>query len=184
MHRKDSSTDLLAASTSRDDPFRERWPEPADDFRHRFGHERPSAFTRLLPTVPFRHPFSRTRPLERRLETYWRWFAIVLFVVITLDMLTTMYATDAVGLQAEANPLIRMALERGVLWYTALNLVVLFVSVGGFKVLSRVAQASDPPYDRYFERVLQLWLGLLLAAGLFVFVNNLSVIVYGQSLVG
>ncbi|HKJ59766.1 MAG TPA: hypothetical protein VKA37_11080 [Halobacteriales archaeon] len=131
-----------------------------------------------------RLPAAHTRPLERRLETYWWWFAVVLFVVITLDMVTTMYATNSLGLAAEANPLIRLALERGVLEYTLLNLASLGVTIGGFTVLTRVVRGSEPPYSQYFEVVLKLWLGSLFAVGVFVVVNNLLVILYGKSLVG
>jgi hypothetical protein len=43
-------------------------------------------------------------------------------------------------------------------------------------------EATDPPYDRYVAVTVQAWLGLLIASGLFVFANNLTVIVYGRSL--
>ena len=183
MEVNDVTKGRFSVPSSLDDPFRERWPEPADDFRQRFVTERPPAVTRWPPAITSRLPLAHKRPLERRLETYWRWFAVVLFVIISLDMLTTMYATNRFGLGAEANPLVRLALKRGVLDYTLLNLAGLGVSIGAFTVLTRVVRDSEPPYSRYFELVLKLWLGSLLVVGLFVLANNLLVILYGQSLV-
>lgn len=178
-------------TASPEDSFRKRWPDPTDDVRQRFrpGGRSASASevlsaARDVVSVPIGLPSPTARPLARRLETYWRWFAVVLFIVITLDMLTTMYAFEAVGPAGEANPVVRFALDRGVLAYATLNLIATVVAIGCFAALAWVLRATDPPYDRYFEMVITGWLGLLLLAGLFVFVNNLTVIVHGRSLLG
>lgn len=116
------------------------------------------------------------------LEEYWEWFAVALFVLITVDMITTVYAAWYVGPAAEANPLMRWALEQGLLTVTLVNLAATVIAVGGFYVLMELLQATDPPYDRYVAVSVEAWLGLLIAGGLFVFANNLTVIVYGRSL--
>lgn len=120
--------------------------------------------------------------LATRLEEYWWWFAVALFVLVTLDMLTTMYAVWAVGPAAEANPLVRVVLERGMLAYTAVNLVAAGIAIGGFASLVRLLETTDAPYDRYVEFGIQVWLGTLIGVGLFVFANNLTVVVHGRSL--
>lgn len=124
-----------------------------------------------------------TRQQADRLEEYWWWFAVALFVLVTLDMLTTMYAVWAVGPAAEANPLVRVVLGRGMLAYTVINLVAAGVAIGGFATLVRLLESTDAPYDRYVEFGIQLWLGTLIGVGLFVFANNLTVVVHGRSLV-
>lgn len=173
-----------APGSSRDDPLREPWPDPDDDVREgvrppgRSPRDRAASF---VADVVERLP---SRPPVRRVETYWRWFAAVLFVVVTLDMVTTMYAVEAAGAAGEANPLVRLAIEHGVLAYAALNLVAIAVAVGCFWALARGVRADASSYGRYVEAGLTLWLGLLLAAGLFVFANNLAVIVHGRSLLG
>lgn len=123
-----------------------------------------------------------SRPTNARLEEYWDWFAGALFVLITVDMITTMYAAFHVGPAAEANPLMRWALGQGMLTLTAVNLAATVIAVGGFYALIRLLQTADPPYDRYVGVGIEAWLGLLIAGGLFVFANNLAVIFHGQSL--
>ena len=128
-------------------------------------------------------PATPARPrLDARLEEYWDWFAVALFVLITVDMLTTMYAAWYVGPAAEANPLMRWALGQGLLVLTAVNLAATVVAVGGFYVLMRLLRATEAPYDRWVGLTVEVWLGALIAAGLFVFANNLSLIVHGRSL--
>lgn len=123
-----------------------------------------------------------TAPGTTPIEEYWDWFAVALFVLITVDMITTVYAAWYVGPAAEANPLMRWALGQGMVTVTIVNLAATVVAVGGFALLMQLLQATDPPYDRYVAVSIQAWLGLLIAGGLFVFANNLTVIVYGRSL--
>lgn len=119
-----------------------------------------------------------------RISEYWDWFAVVLFVLVTVDMLTTMYAAAYVGPAAEANPFMRWAIGRGVLAMVAVNLAATVLAVGVFYVLMRVYRRTGRPWDRYVGFGVEVWLGALIAAGLFVFANNLAVIVYGRSLLG
>ncbi|MFP4530348.1 MAG: hypothetical protein ACLFNC_03565 [Halodesulfurarchaeum sp.] len=123
-----------------------------------------------------------TTPGTTSLEEYWDWFAVALFVLITVDMITTVYAAWYVGPAAEANPLMRWALGQGMVTVTLVNLAATVIAVGGFALLMQLLEATDPPYDRYVAVGIQTWLGILIAGGLFVFANNLTVIVYGRSL--
>ena len=123
-----------------------------------------------------------SRPINRRLEEYWDWFAVALFVLITVDMITTMYAAWYVGPAAEANPLMRWALGQGLLTLTVVNLAATVLAVGGFYLLMRLLESTSEPYDRYVSLGVEAWLGLLIAGGLFVFANNLFVIFHGRSL--
>jgi len=172
-----------APDTTRDDPFREPWPDPVDDVREQFRGLGRSTRARAASLVPDGVPWPTSRA-RGRVETYWRWFAAVLFVLVALDMISTMYAVEAVGPAGEANPLTRLAIEHGVLAYAAMNLVAVVLAAGCFRALVRVVRADDAPYARYVEAGLATWLGLLLAAGLFVFANNVAVVVYGRSLLG
>lgn len=124
-----------------------------------------------------------SRPVNAQLEEYWDWFAVALFVLITVDMITTMYAAWYIGPAAEANPLMRWALDQGMLTLTVVNLAATIVAVGGFYGLIRMLETAAAPYDRYVGLGVEAWLGLLIAGGLFVFANNLYVIFHGRSLV-
>ncbi|MFB6132818.1 MAG: hypothetical protein ABEJ44_05370 [Halanaeroarchaeum sp.] len=121
-------------------------------------------------------------PGSAPLEEYWDWFAVALFILITVDMVTTVYAAWYVDAAAEANPLMRWAIGRGMVTVTIVNLVATGVAVGGFNTLMQVVEATDPPYDRIVALGVEVWLGLIISGGLFVFANNLFVIVHGQSL--
>ena len=120
--------------------------------------------------------------IEERISEYWDWVAVALFLLITVDMLTTIYATAVVGPVAESNPLVRWVLRQGPMAFAATNLVAAVLAVAFFYALVEMIRASPPPFDRYLALAVELWLGLLVAAGLAVFANNLLVIVYGGSL--
>ena len=128
--------------------------------------------------MPTSAPVDRTA----RIAEYWAWFAVALFVLITVDMFTTMYAAAHVGPAAEANPLMRWAIGQGVVVLTAVNLAATVLAVGTFYLLMRVVEDARQPWDRYIAVSVEAWLGVLIAAGLFVVANNLVVIVHGRSL--
>ena len=117
------------------------------------------------------------------IEEYWSWTAGALYLLLTLDLLMTIYAAGLYGRAAEANPLVRQALDAGVPNLVVLNLLALLVVAalvyGYIELLTTVRGVQAWVMARSFE----LWVGGLVAAGLFVFANNLSVIVLGGSLV-
>ncbi|MEF8772141.1 hypothetical protein [Halodesulfurarchaeum sp.] len=116
------------------------------------------------------------------LNEYWEWFAVALFVLITVDMITTVFASWYVGPAAEANPLMRWALQQGLLTVTVVNLGAAVIAVGGFALLIQLVKGTNPPWDRYIAFGVETWLGLLIASGLFIFANNLFLIFHGRSL--
>lgn len=122
-------------------------------------------------------------PGSAPLEEYWDWFAVALFILITVDMITTVYSARYIGPAAETNPLMRWAIGQGMVTVTIVNLAATVVAAGGFYTLMRLVERTDPPYDRVVALSVEVWLGLIIASGLFVFANNLSVIFHGQSLV-
>lgn len=119
---------------------------------------------------------------EERSEKYWWWFGAVLFLLLPIDMLTTMAATTRYGIEEESNPFVQWVLAQGLIPFTVVNLLAVLLVVCLFSILLTVVRKTPPPYDRYFERGVEVWLGLLLVTGLFVLLNNLTVIVQGRSL--
>lgn len=118
-----------------------------------------------------------------RIEEYWDWLAVALFLLVTVDMLTTVFAAAKLGTAGEANPLMRWALNRGLATLVLINLAVVGLVVGFFWGLVEMLERTPPRYRHGFGIVVELWLGLLLLVGLFVLANNLSVIILGKSLV-
>lgn len=121
--------------------------------------------------------------LGDRPEEYWSWVVSALFLLTTVDLLTTVFATAEFGVAAEANPLVRRALARGPLALAAVNVAAVVAASLLFALLLRLVRWSDGDPGRALSLAVETWLGLLVAAGLFVFANNLSVIVLGRSLV-
>jgi len=121
--------------------------------------------------------------IAARTEEYWDWVAVVLFLLLTVDMLLTMYAAATVGSAAEANPVMHWALQQGIGTLVLLNLTVLVCAVGLFYWLAEILENVAEPYDAYLGIGVDVWLGFLVMAGLVLYTNNLAVIVFKQSIV-
>lgn len=113
---------------------------------------------------------------------YWSWIAGALYLLLSVDLLSTLYAAAVHGVGAEANPYVQWALSRGVSVLVAVNLSALFVLVALFYVYIRLLSRTRGVEAWILARSFELWIGCLVAAGLFVFANNLAVVVHGQSL--
>lgn len=127
-------------------------------------------------------PRPRGESLSRRIEEYWGWIAAALFLLVTVDLLTTVYAAEVVGLDAESNPLVRRLLERSIPALAAVNIVAATVAAGLFYGVMATLRRTPERYRWGYALLIEVWLGLLLAAGLAVFANNLAVVVLGESL--
>lgn len=117
-----------------------------------------------------------------RIEEYWDWVAVALFLLLTVDLLTSLYAAAVVGLEHETNPLMAWLLGQSLALIVSVHIGVAILAVGGFALLFRVIERSPPRSRRVLEVMTEAYLGLLVATGLFVFANNLSVIVLGRNL--
>lgn len=117
-----------------------------------------------------------------RVREYWDWFSVALFLLVTVDLLTTMAATASYGPAAEANPVMRWLLLRGPVAVTVVNLGVVVLAAYAFSGVVETVRRAPEPVDTYLEYAVEVWLGALVAIGLLVVANNLSVIVQGQSL--
>jgi lysylphosphatidylglycerol synthetase-like protein (DUF2156 family) len=124
----------------------------------------------------------RVSGLQVRIEEYWGWIAVALFLLITVDMLTTIYAAVEVGVGIESNPLMQWALTQGILTVAAINLAATLIAVLLFYGLIELVHQTEPPYDLVVGLMLEVFLGVIIAVGLAIFANNLSVIVFHRSL--
>jgi hypothetical protein len=119
---------------------------------------------------------------DTRLDEYWDWVSVALFLLIPVDMLTSLFAAHAYGTAIEVNPLMRWALEAGLIPLVALNLLATVLAASLFYVLFRTVENTTNPTRRVFLFGFEVWLGLVISAGFLVFANNISVIILGQSL--
>ncbi|MFB6219877.1 MAG: hypothetical protein ABEH90_00435 [Halolamina sp.] len=120
--------------------------------------------------------------VQERVAEYWEWVAVALFLLLSVDLLTTLYAAAEVGAEAEANPLMAYLLNEPVPVLVGVHLGIAVLAVGFFYGLMRTYVATPTEYRRFYGYLIELWLGLLLAVGLAVFANNLAVIVLGEGL--
>lgn len=123
-----------------------------------------------------------TPPGPDRIEEYWSWIAVALFLLVTVDMLTTIFAAARLGTSAEANPLMAWALQRGIVVLAVANVAAVVLVVAFFYALLEMLRRSPPRLRRPFALAIEVYLGLLVVAGLLVFANNLSAIVLERSL--
>lgn len=122
------------------------------------------------------------RVRRERLREYWGWVAGALYLLLTVDLLTTLYAAGLHGHGAEVNPYMQWALAQDLTVLVGLNLAALVVLAALFYGYMRLLASTRGVEAWVLARSFELWVGLLVAAGLFVFANNLSVIVLGGSL--
>jgi hypothetical protein len=120
--------------------------------------------------------------VQERVTEYWEWVAVALFLLLSVDLLTSLYAAAAVGVEAEANPLMAYLISQSLPVLLGVHLGVTVVAVGFFYGLMRTYKATPAQYRRSYGFLIEFWLGLLLAVGLGVFANNVSVIILGQGL--
>jgi hypothetical protein len=119
--------------------------------------------------------------VKRRVDSYWRWFGVVVFLLIPLDMLMTLMGQAAVGTAGEANPLMRWALEQGIATLVIVNIVAATVVVGVIHFLLWLVPWMSRDARPYFGVMLEGWIGLGLTAGLWLFANNLSVYLFREN---
>lgn len=124
----------------------------------------------------------RAVPTQDRRREYWSWVGGALYILLTLDLVTTLYAAELHGPGAEANPVVRWALQQGTVVLLVLNLGALVLLAllfyGMIELTVRASERHRPVVALAFE----VWIALVIAGGLVVFANNLVIIVYGENL--
>lgn len=122
-----------------------------------------------------------TRP-ENRMQEYWDWVAVALFLLLTVDLLTSLFAAEVVGLEHEQNPLMVWLLSQPMPVLIGVHIAAAVLASAGFWLLFRLVEHSEGLPGRVLQFLTEVYLGLLVAAGLVVFANNLSVIILGSNL--
>jgi hypothetical protein len=120
--------------------------------------------------------------LDERVCEYWDWLSVALFLLVTVDALTTLYAARVAGTAAESNPVMRWAPEHGLPAVLALNLAAVVLVAVLFYGVVEMLRSTPAPVRPYFAVLVEVWIGGLLVAGLVVFANNVAVVVLGESL--
>ncbi len=113
-------------------------------------------------------------------EVYWEWVAAALYLLLPVDLLTTLYCAAVVGPGAEANPWMAWLLTQSLPTIVGVHVGAALAAIAGFVVYESLSRRS--PHGSVMIRAARLYLALLVCVGFAVFVNNLSVIVFRRSI--
>jgi hypothetical protein len=111
-----------------------------------------------------------------RTVTWWKWFTVALFLLIPVDLLTTLVAVARHGAVVEANPLTRWLLQYGIPAVTVANLVAVALAVTLFDVAVGAILRAPAPYRDRLASGVDAWLAVVFVSGVVVTANNLLVI--------
>ena len=84
--------------------------------------------------------------LRPRSDEYWDWAAVALFLLLTVDLLTSMYAADVAGIEHEANPLMAWLLGQSLLLIVAVHVVAIVLAAAFFYALFEVVRELPETY--------------------------------------
>lgn len=115
--------------------------------------------------------------MDEQVDRWWFWFAIALFLLIPLDLFTTLIAVGRYGTVVEANPLMRWLLRQGLVAVTVVNLAVVGFAVYLFHAAIDRVQRVPPPYRSLVDHAVRAWIGFLILAGIVLVTNNLLVLI-------
>lgn len=117
-----------------------------------------------------------TDGLDANVQRWWYLFAVALFLLVPLDLFTTLLAVTKYGTVVEANPLMRWLLQQGLFAVIVANLAVVGIVVGLFHVAVHRLRQAPPAQHRSVALAVNVWVGILLVAGTVLVANNLAVI--------
>lgn len=115
--------------------------------------------------------------MDDQVDRWWFWFAIALFLLIPLDLFTTLLAVERYGTGIEANPLMRWLLQQGLFAVTVVNLAVVGFAVYLFQAAIGRIQRVPPRYRPLVAHAVTAWIGFLILAGVVLITNNLLVLI-------
>lgn len=108
-----------------------------------------------------------------------KWYYIILIVILFIptDMLTTLYLSQRIGLEYEANWFIKKVIEYGGIdLFILLNFIISLLSIIFFYTIIKLLSKTSA-YKKYLEFILDVWLLFLLLIGILVVVNNLIIMI-------
>lgn len=113
--------------------------------------------------------------LEVYIAAWWGLFAVALFMLLPLDLLTTLFAVAEYGVAVEANPIMRWLLGHGLVAVTVANLVAAGAVIYLFHIAVGKFRETSSSGRRVLVPVVSAWIIVLNVAGITIVLNNLAV---------
>lgn len=107
---------------------------------------------------------------------WWAGFALALFLLVPVDLLTTLLAVARHGVGVEANPLVRWLIQQGVVAVVLANVAAVVLAVVCFHLAVRAVERAPAAYRRPLHRLVSAWVALVCLAGVALTANNLVVV--------
>lgn len=114
---------------------------------------------------------SRTVPQTD--DEYWSWFAIILFMMIPVDMITTSFAIHKHGIEHEANPFMAIVFQSDWYIFLGVHLLGVLLAVIIFYGVLKMGEKTDKRFQPTYYLMMELWMGFWLAFSFFLYANNL-----------
>jgi len=122
-----------------------------------------------------------SRPAVVDRESYWGWVGTALFLLLPVDLFTTLLCAAVVGPAAESNPWMAWLLAQSPPVLVGVHLAVGVTAVAGFAAYEALSRRSER-FGGVMLRAGRAYLVVLTAAGLLVLLNNVSVLLFRRSL--
>lgn len=106
-------------------------------------------------------------------ESWWAWFAMVLYLLLPVDLLTTLVSVSRHGLAVEANPVMRWLLGLGGVAVLAAHLLVAALAVWLFDAVVESVRRLPPADRRGMVLLVDCWLASAFLLGVALTINNL-----------
>lgn len=113
--------------------------------------------------------------MDGQVKRWWIGFTVALFLLVPVDLLTTLASVAAYGSTVEANPFMRWLLGRGLLEVVLVHLAVVVLTVASFHVAVEAIRGAPASYRSSLVYGVDAWLTLAVATGIVVVVNNLLI---------
>ena len=114
--------------------------------------------------------------MDEHVRRWWIGFTVALFLLVPVDLLTTLVSVAEHGVAVEANPIMQWLLSQGAVALIAVHVGVIVVTVYAFHVAIGAVQRAPVSYRPSLGQGVDIWLTLVLVTGVVLVANNLLVL--------
>lgn len=144
-------------------------------------NSKPTGSRQALADTPLEALFVE-RDVDRRLEHYWSWTAVTLFLLVPVDLITTSVVVSRYGVDVIANPFVTWLFGQGPVTFVAVPLAGAMLATGLVHGVLETLRHAPRPLQERLALLFEVWIGLMVSLGLLLLVNDLAAIFFRVSL--